>query len=383
VKLLGRAAVGLVLLVILAEVLLRLGPVAALADRTFPRVSPVERLIKEQERSADPRYVPDPELGNRYAPNQRDSVRTHDFTYLIETDSAGFPNREPWPARPDAVVLGNSLVIGPGVGIDGQFSSVLSRELGGMDVVNLGLAGGSPRHQLRLYRRYVKARRPRMVVATLWVASDINNALQFDGWLADGRPGDFYRYRTSNAAADADDHPAVRGRQSLKRYSRLAELAANARAALRRSGKYAEETRFPTGETIYLSGRTQDRLAQGMTRPGAPGLTRAILEPLVQLRAEAESAGGRFVVGLIPSKEELYASARFPRVRRTIEEVRSALDSAGVPWVDLYQPVARDSTGPSPFFPRDIHLNRHGNELVGKALARWARDSQPMADAAP
>ncbi len=51
------------------------------------------------------------------------------------------------------------------------------------------------------------------------------------------------------------------------------------------------------------------------------------------------------------------------------------LDSAGIPALDLYEPVRREARGASPFFPRDIHLNRLGNEIVGKTLARWVADS--------
>src|SRR6185369_11708783 len=70
-------------------------------------------------------YAPDPELGATLAPSRRDRVQTLDFTYTLQTDHAGFPNPEPWPGQVDVAVLGDSLLDGPGVGMEGQFTTLL------------------------------------------------------------------------------------------------------------------------------------------------------------------------------------------------------------------------------------------------------------------
>ena len=70
-------------------------------------------------------YAPHPELGALIAPSLHHPIETLDFTYTLRTDHAGFTNPEPWPDHVDVAVLGDSLVVGPGVGIEGQFTTLL------------------------------------------------------------------------------------------------------------------------------------------------------------------------------------------------------------------------------------------------------------------
>lgn len=62
---------------------------------------------------------------------------------------------------------------------------------------------------------------------------------------------------------------------------------------------------FPNGETILLSVRDQERLAEGMDRPGTPDIREIVFHPPEQLRTDAEAEGSRFFIVLVPSKEEL------------------------------------------------------------------------------
>ena len=360
-------------LLLLGELALRLPPVAAAVSRLIPPPAPVDRPIKEQGLQNDHNFIRDPELGNRPAPSRRELIRTLDFSYTLELDSAGFPNRPPWPARADLAVLGNSLVVGQGVGIDSQFSTLLGRRLGTDRVVDFGLGGAAPDHQLRIYRRYVAAMHPRLVLACLWAASDVTNAFNYARWQSSGRGRDFFEYRTSGGAR-VEPRPGLVARLSgpLRRNSRIVRTLEFAVTDWRRAHQpYRTVVQLPAGDTLFLSVRTQEALAAGMRRPGLPELKRIFFDPLVELRRLVEADGGRLVVVLIPSKEELYGAEAFPPALRTVPEVRAGLDSLGFATADLYRTV-KDGAGPhSPFFARDIHLNQLGNRLVAEGLAEW------------
>jgi hypothetical protein len=390
-----RFALILLGVVVALELLLRLPPVWSAVDGAIPKgPSPVELLLKEQGGGTDKGFVRDSELGNRPAPSRRETVRTHDFEYLFEVDSAGFPNRGPWPSPADIAVLGNSLVVGQGVGIDSQFSTLLGTRLGTSRVVNFGLGGASPEHEYRIYRRYAAPLHPRLVLAFIWVASDVTNAFNFARWLSGGRDQDFLEYRTTGKAKPSPG-PAARAVGLVRSRSRVLRVLSGAGVAVTRARQpYLERVPRADGDTLYLSAKTEQALAQGLNRPGLPELRQVFFQPLVRLRDEVEGQGGRVLVVLIPIKEELYAAAAYPRVLRAARETRVGLDSLGLPTVDLYPPMAEAAGRGEPlFFSRDIHFTVQGNRLVAQALSdsiaarglphRWDSASGAPAHAAP
>lgn len=341
--------------------------VGELALRRIPELKPVTEQLRMQQRAGDRAYIFDPELGNRVEPSQRTLNHSLDFDYWMETDAAGFPNGEPWPDPVDVVVLGNSLVVGPGVGLRGQFSTLLGEMLGGARVLNLGLPGGSPEQQLLLWRRYAAARQPSLVLASLWVASDVENALHFEHWQRESPPEDYLTFRTT--FGDRGEPP--NGLRALLVRSHLARWVRYGVPELLRRGRYAERVKLPSGEKVLLSVATQKRLAQGLERPVEPRLRSVFFDPLVRLQDEVRRSGAAFAVVVIPSKEELYGAELFPGVLRAVREVRAGLDSLALPVVDLYEPLGSRAAAESPFFPRDIHLNELGNRLAAEAIAEW------------
>ncbi len=192
---LGIALAGLLLLGIAGEVLLRLAP--GLGDP--------QTVIRMQGERGAAVYVADPELGARLAPSQHALVDTLDYTYTLQTDHAGFPNPEPWPSRIDIAVLGNSLLDGPGLGLDGELTALLEHRLGGRSALNFTLPGAGTRHEYLMYRKYAEPLQPKVVVALLWVIWDIDNSLHFDRWLSENRPDpDFTHYRFTFRATHQD-----------------------------------------------------------------------------------------------------------------------------------------------------------------------------------
>lgn len=355
----GLAVVGLGFIAVPAEALLRANP----------DLCPPQQQLKLAEAAALHSFVDDPDLGARPVPLLHDVVRTLDFTYAVTLDSLGFPNPMPWPTQPDVAVLGNSLIVGPGVGIGGQFTTLLGRALGGRAVLNLGLPGGSPQQQLRIYSKHGRPLRPKVAIATLWVASDIDNTVQFEHWLDEGSPPDFTAYRRRFGTTHGSFSLLGSVRDVLSE-SYLLRAMFHVAGGLARPEGLEERVRFPDGETVFLSVRVQRRLARGAARAGFD-LQSDLVAPLQQLRAAADSDGTRFVVVLLPSKEETYGADSFPAVLTTVRDVRAGLDAANLPVLDLYDVFRERARGRSAFYKRDIHFNAFGNALVARAIEQW------------
>ncbi len=377
-------------LAILGEAAARVGTdpdrVRVLAGAADPGARAFQELVKAQTSLGRLTYAPDPELGALLAPSLHDSIETEEYRWTLVTDHAGFPNPEPWPDRVDVAVLGNSLLIGPGLGMAGQFTTLLGEMLGGRTVLNLGLPGGGPEHELLTWRRYAAPRTPRLVVATIWAVWDIDNAQKLEQWKREGRPdADYTHYRmafgdthldhpTRVPAGKAEASTADRTVRFLRRQlgrSRLLTVLRHAVRPLADDEGRAVLVRFPDGDDMVLSNQDQDRLAQGMSRPGMPDLEDVFFTPLERLRAEVEAAGARFVVALIPCKEELYGAEAAPEILRSIEAVRSGLEQRGLPTLDLY-PAFAGRKGP-PFYFADMHLNALGNRIAAETIAAWVR----------
>lgn len=368
------ALLGLSLVIaVAAEVLLRV-----LDPAGGESVPPVRELLDRQAEAHHSVYVPHADLGALPAPFQEVEVDTPDFRFTFRTDHAGFPNREPWPARADVAVLGNSLITGAGVGYEGQFTTLLQRELGGRAVLNFGLPGGGTEHQLRIYRSLAAPLQPRLVIATLWLTWEIDNSLKFAAWLQQEPRPDFTEYRHAfNSTDEADDKPqpsaVARLRNSLREFvsrSRVLDAVRKRVKLLRGIRDPVERVELDNGEVLYLSARDEKRLMIGWDHPGTPDLKEIFFAPLKTVQAEVEAAGGTFMVVLFPCKEELYAAGEFPELLKPVEDARIELQARGIPTVDLYPAFQATATSRPFFHPIDMHLNAAGHRLVADALAR-------------
>ena len=359
------AFAALLLLGIVGEVLLRVVPGFAPAA---PDSSEIAEQIKAQAMLGKMVYAPHPELGALIAPSLEQAIETFDFTYTLRTDHAGFPNAEPWPDQVDVAVLGDSLIVGPGVGMEGQFTTLLQQRLNGRTVLNFGLPGAGTEHAYLTYRTYVEPLQPELVIAVVGVAWDIDNTLHFDRWRAELPDTDFTEYRFSFGETHQTRWDLMK--RSIAR-SRLLRAGYGSIKALLNGTPLLEQITFANGDTTFLSARAQQRLAQGLDRPGSPNLREAFFGPLDQLRTAVEAAGGRFVVALLPSKEELYGAEAYPAVLRPVEDVKAELEARQVPILDLYPAFRELGREKPPFYRIDIHLNELGNQIVADAIAGW------------
>jgi hypothetical protein len=358
------------MLAVVGEVVLR---VSGAPDPLAEGASEIMQQIKAQSALSRMVYAPDPELGVLLAPSLREAIETLDFTYTLQTDRAGFPNPEPWPSHVDVAVLGDSLLIGPGVGMERQFTTLLQYRLDGRTVLNLGLPGGGTEHGYLAYRRYVEPLQPGLVIAIVCVTWDIDNTLHFERWRTERADTDFTQYRMTYGDTHESRWQLVKNQLAR---SHLVRAGYGSIRSLRNGTPLLDQVTFANGDTIFLSTREQKRLAQGLERPGASSLREIFFRPLEALRTEVEAYGGRFVVALLPSKEELYAAEGFPAVLRPIQEVRAELEARELPVLDLYPAFHALGQERPPFYRADIHLNELGNQIVADAIARWIQQEQ-------
>ena len=362
--------------------------------RLFPEMRPSQAQTRIDslfriDMSVEPFWVDDAALGYRVQPFRDDTIETIDFSYRRQTDKFGFANAE-WPDRADVAVIGDSLLSGVGVGIEGQVTTVMENRLPGTTVVNLNLSGASPQHLLRMYRTYAADLQPEVVVAVLYVASDIDNAKHFDVWNRVGTHWGYNEFRAHHYLDALEELTGSRKQASVQRTA--ASSSSGPRQILRRVinasvvGKellyvtdplrrgVLHKVVFPDSSVIHLYERFQNRLRAGIGTDYPP-IEGVFFRPLEELRDTVASDGARLVLALIPSKEELYVHPGETGHLNLLDEVRAGLDGLDIEILDLYPAVDAVSIETAPFFPHDIHFSAAGNEAVGAAIADWLVES--------
>ena len=347
----------------------------------------VRARLKEQSNVRLSAYVPDPDLGALLIPWQTIEVVTPEFTYTQQTDHAGFVNLEPWPAELDVAVLGNSLIMGSGVGYQGRFTTLLGQKLGGRSVLNFGIHGGGTGQQLLAYRKFAAALHPKLVISTLWLVWEIDNSLKFEDWADDDPRADFTNYRLSygeNEKKASDTHhisPLIRWKNRIRQFaggSRLLRAAHDWIRSLHGIPEPDEEVVLDSGDVMLLSESSAARLMQGWERSGTPDLRELFYSPLESLQREVKAHGGTFLVVLFPSKEELYDGKEFPELLEAVKDARVELEARGIATLDLYPVLGRPGI-PPPFYGVDMHPNASGHRLVADALAKWVAERKIFA----
>jgi SGNH hydrolase-like domain, acetyltransferase AlgX len=334
--------------------------------RVNPQLTPVKAQMRLQGNRLRSYAAPDLDVGFVTQPNLRARIANQDFEFFNETDSYGFHNRMPWPDKIDILFLGDSLLEGVGVGIDGQFSSLVGQKLKAKKILNLGMAGAAPNRQLRTYRKFGTSLRPGLVVSCIYLAADLDNELHFDAWLKGGSKGDFNQFRLR---LGDELHPkSFWTRVQRKSYlcGKLTELAL-------RWWAFPDRFDFPNGTGgVFLDIDHIRSLAQGLNP--ADRRLRLMLESLKGLQAFTESQGAELLVVLIPSKEEVYGGPSIPEVLKPVSVFEQRLKEEKFSVLSLYDAIRSRSQDRRPaYFTRDIHLNRYGNQIVSDCLVDWLR----------
>jgi lysophospholipase L1-like esterase len=315
-------------------------------------------------------FVPDPAVGYRLRPGARVRFTTADFDAHIAINEQGIRDDEPIGPKPPnerrIVVLGDSLVLSVQVDQQRTFCDLLEQRLnraGGpvrYRVINAGVQGYGPVEELLFFRQVVRAFEPDLVIATVFVGNDAEEAVGSAPRLRD-RPFTETVFESTIARL----RRVVR-RSMVLQIVRLRVLAVTSR--LPRSGAPPEPPLQSYAE------RPAPRIAEGLR------ITRECVEAIA---AEAASAGARTMVMLLPARfqvnDEDYgnlkeivegAGGRLVRDAAT-ERFDAALAPLPVPRFDAL-PALR-AAGPEVFYVSTMHLTPRGHEVIAAALERFVR----------
>jgi hypothetical protein len=338
------------------------------AIRRFPQIMLPHWRLRYYVNHNKSKVVPDIEVGFLAPPNQHNVVQTSDFTFIRDTDSKGFPNKDPWPERASIVFLGDSLVLGEGVGLVGSFPHLVSQMLPNQTVVNLGLGGAGAERQYLIYRRFGVGLHPRLVVACLYLASDFDNDLRFHSWLRQGRGIDYNSYRLGFQRTQ-DTRWAFHPGRLLERSWLFGMGQEIVWRWIGRNNRIQDRYHFADG-TEVLFDRCKVEFATEAVAANDARID-ALLMSLEKLRDLVVQHDATLLVLLIPSKEELFGISASAGAFNAVAYTRQRLQEAKFSVLDLYPAIRQGGAKQSPYFSQDIHLNEYGNRIVAEQFVAW------------
>jgi hypothetical protein len=362
--LLGLVLIGLASVLVVTELVLRV----------FPGLMPAHAANRAQvfRDLANVRTRPDPYIGFLYPPHYQGTMRHYDASFSFRTDAHGFRNAEPWPTRPDVVVLGDSVTFGFGVP-DGQSWVDLAARSLDVGAVNLALPGFGPLQQVRVYETFGAALRPPIVLVGFFPANDFWDTAKFLRWLSLGEGGNYLLWRDFGVNS-------LGGRSTLQKLLRGSYLQslvwALVNADPQSSGKdaVAHETR---GGRLVLVPSVLDRIRR-LARPGRPEFDEA-LHALKALDQRVRGQGGHMLIVLLPSKESVYLPPSRKPDDDPLHHVYAALQAQGLEYLDVTPRFReRAAAGEMLFFEVDGHPNGTGYALIAETVVEHLRRAIPL-----
>ena len=341
-----------------------------LVVRLFPALMPVHKQFMEIAVHSPYRaVVSDDDVGFLRPPNLRRVVETRDFTDVDETDGKGFPNVEPWPERPAMVFLGDSMVMGTGVGVWASFPRLIA---GMMDTteVNLALPGAGPERQFAVYRKFGMGLRPRHVITCVYLTSDFKNDRHFASWIREGKPTNYNEFRPGPAAPKSTSFIS-----SLQQSAEKSWLFMLGRDLIMRwlPGYIPDRYRFDDGSQILLDRNT---IAFAMAAPEDASIGE-LLVSVDKIRKLVVQGASTLSVVLLPSREELFGMPAGVTAGDLVLRTRQRLQEAGFSVLDLYPALRRAGQTRSPYFRTDGHFNEYGHRVVAETFVSWFRRGLP------
>ena len=339
--------------------------------RLFPGLMPEEAQLRLHWREVGGEVAPkaDPYLGYVYPPHEKGRIARSngDFAFTYTTDEHGFRNPSPWPERAEVVVLGDSMAFSYGVDDEDAWTNVLTNQLPDSRVINLGLIGAAPQQYFRIYKTFGQALHPDLVIFCLFPGNDLYDAGRFDQWVRAGSPGNYRAWRQQS-------------NRRLLEQSYLMTFLHYARNQVE-SGFSNRTINFADGGQIQLAPTVYAR-GQFMASPDHPNF-RLVLDAVKQTRALAEQNGSRFLVLVMPTKEEVYLPLLNEQPPPATAPFVAEFERDGIPYLDLtphLQAAARK--GERLFFKVDGHPNAAGYRLIAEVVLDHIRSGAPRSDLA-
>ena len=317
-------------------------------------------------------FTGDDRIGYRLQPNARAHFATAEFETDIAINDAGVRDSDDLAPKQAGerrvLILGDSLVLSVQVPFEQTFGELLERQLNEgpsaaqYRVVNGGVQGYGPVEQLLFFRRIADRVQPDVVVVTVFVGNDAEEAVASEPKLSAKR----------DSAEALRESFVTTLRRTVRRSMVLQLLRLRVVTATDRFQFKAP----PEPPLQSYAANPPPRIARGIE------ITRACLE---QLRMEVEQRGARLAIVLMPARFQV-DDADYGRLRATVKEtggelVRDAattrfaegLSSLSVPMTDLLPPLRKSLPGPDVFFQQNVHLTPRGHRIVADHLATFLR----------
>lgn len=315
-------------------------------------------------------FTPDPAIGYRLRPGARVRFTTVEFDTHLAINDQGVRDDAPIGPKPPnerrIVVLGDSLVLAVQVDQQQTFCRLLEERLnrsGGpvrYRVINAGVQGYGPVEELLFFRHVARAFQPDLVITTVFVGNDAEEAL-----------GSAPRLRDRPLIETLSESTMTRLRRIVRRSMvlqilRLRVVAVTSRLP-RRGGP-------PEPPLQSYAQHPAPRIAEGL---------RIARECIEAIAAEAAQAGARTMVMLMPARFQVN-DIDYGHLRKAVEgagghlvrdaattRFDAALAPLPIPRFDAL-PALR-AAGPDVFFEQTVHLTPRGHEIVAESLEAFIR----------
>ncbi|MEO5895893.1 MAG: hypothetical protein ABIS06_09350 [Vicinamibacterales bacterium] len=323
-------------------------------------------------------FTTDPVIGYRLKPTARVRFATSEFDTEIAINNAGVRDTEDIGPKPAGekriVILGDSLVLSVQVPFAQTFSELLEQRLNASlrtargssttryRVINAGVQGYGPVEELLFFRRVLKQLEPDLVLTTVFVGNDAEEALTSSAKLAEGR-----------AATDVLRESATTWlRRTVRRSMALQVLRLRVLSATERLGGF---TGPPEAPLQSYAAKPAPRIGEGLA------IARNCIQ---QIGSEAAAVGARTGIVLMPARFQVdnvdYGHLREAVAAQGGELVRDAatqrfatvLSTLALPMTDLLDPLRQAPPGPALFFELNVHLTPRGHTVVADHLAHFA-----------
>ena len=319
-------------------------------------------------------FANDAVIGYRLKPGAHIRFATAEFDTQISVNSTGVRDDEEIGEKPPderrILVLGDSLVLSVQVPFQQTFCELLEQRLNSAAsrvhyrVINGGVQGYGPVHELLFFRSLLPVVKPDVIIETLFVGNDIEDAVATEA-LLQGSPRPITE--TMREAA------TTRLRRLVRRSMVLQVLRVRALAA---SARFTRTAGPPEPPLQSYAAQPAPRIARGLS---------VIHTVVQQIAAEGRAAGARTGVMLMPARFQVN-DVDYANLRDAVEQaggrlVRDAatqridetLQDLPVPRFDALAALRRG--GPDVFFLQTVHLTPRGHQIIAEALAQFLRDS--------
>jgi lysophospholipase L1-like esterase len=320
-------------------------------------------------------FANDPAIGYRLKPGARIRFATAEFDTEIAINSAGVRDDEEIGAKAPnerrILILGDSLVLAVQVPFRQTFCQLLEQRLNSRGssvryrVINGGVQGYGPVQELLFFRSILAAVQPDLVIETLFVGNDIEDAASAESLLSG----------QSRLLVDSVREAAItRLRRTVRRSMVLQILRLRAVAATERFTRTAGPPEPPLQS---YAASPAPRIGRGLS---------VIHHVVDTMTREADARGARTAVMLMPARFQVN-DVDYNNLRGAVEQaggqlvrdaatqrIDAALQDLPAPRFDAL-PALR-AAGPDVFFLQTVHLTPRGHEVVAEALERFLRESR-------